>query len=68
MAIELMSQHSNSLATAILVHNERLCTKMATISMAKGCMLIEEEFTPTQESITLKQRSVQLHTCARISK
>ena len=40
----MMSQHSNSLATAtaaILVHNEnllRLCTKMAAVSMAKGCM------------------------------
>ena len=40
----MMSQHSNSLATAtvaILVHNEnllRLCTKMAVVSMAKGCM------------------------------
>ena len=42
--LHMMSQHSNSLATAtaaILVHNEnllRLCTKMAAISMAKGCM------------------------------
>ena len=40
----MISQHSNSLATAtaaILVHNDlilRLCTKMAAISMAKGCM------------------------------
>ena len=40
----MMSRHSNSLATAtaaILVHNEnllRLCTKMAAVSMAKGCM------------------------------
>ena len=40
----MMSQHSNSLATAmaaILVHNEnllRLCTKMAAVSMAQGCM------------------------------
>ena len=40
----MMLQHSNSLATttaAILVHNEnllRLCTKMAAVSMAKGCM------------------------------
>ena len=42
--LRMMSQHSNSLATAtaaILVHNEnllRLCTKMAAVSMAKGCM------------------------------
>ena len=42
--LHMMSQHSNSLATAtaaILVHNEnilRLCTKMAAVSMAKGCM------------------------------
>ena len=42
--LHMMSQHSNSLATAmaaILVHNEnllRLCTKMAAISMAKGYM------------------------------
>ena len=40
----MMSQHSSSLATAtaaILVHNEnllRLGTKMAAVSMAKGCM------------------------------
>ena len=39
--LHMMSQHSNSLATAkaaILVHNEnllRLCTKMAAVSMAK---------------------------------
>ena len=42
--LHMMSQHSNSLATAtaaILVHNEnllRLCTKMAAVSMAKRCM------------------------------
>ena len=42
--LHMMSQHSNSLATvtaAILVRNEnllRLCTKMAAVSMAKGCM------------------------------
>ena len=39
----MMSQHSNNFATAtaILVHNEnlvRLCTKMAAVSMANGCM------------------------------
>ena len=40
----MMSQHSNSLTTAtaaILVHNGNLlrpCTKMAAVSMAKGCM------------------------------
>ena len=42
--LHMMSQHSSSLATAtaaILVHNEnllRLCTKMAAISIAKGCI------------------------------
>ena len=42
--LHMMSQHSNSLATAtaaILVHNEnllRLCTKMAAVSMAKECI------------------------------
>ena len=42
--LHMMSQHSNSLVTAtvaILVHNEnllRLCTEMAAVSMAKGCM------------------------------
>ena len=40
----MMSQYSNSLTTAtaaILVHNENLlvlCTKMAAVSMVKGCM------------------------------
>ena len=36
----MMSQLNNSLAAAILVHNEnllRLCTKVAAVSMAKGC-------------------------------
>ena len=39
--LHMISQHSNNLATAttaILVHNENLCTKMAAVSMAKGCM------------------------------
>ena len=42
--LHMISQHSNSLATAtaaILVQTEnllRLCTKMAAVSMAKGCM------------------------------
>ena len=42
--LHMMSQHSNSLATAmaaILVHKKnllRLCTTMAAVSMAKGCM------------------------------
>ena len=39
----MISQHSNSLATAtaaisLLVNLLRLCTKMAAISLAKGCM------------------------------
>ena len=37
----MMSQHSNNATAAILVHNEnlvRVCTKMAAVSIAKGCM------------------------------
>ena len=37
----MMSQHSNSLVAATVAHNEnllRLCTIMAAVSMAKGCM------------------------------
>ena len=43
--LHMMSQHSNSLATAaaaILVHNEnllRLCTKMAAVSMHANALL-----------------------------
>ena len=50
ISIERLHMHSNSLATAtaaILVHNEnllRLCTKMAAISMEKGCSINMLEF------------------------